>query len=89
MHFGNTPRFLIYEIKGDTFRLLEARDVELKDGRPDLAKVTDLISDCKYVITRRAGPHAVKELEKAGIELIEDYSPVETAMNRLVKYFMK
>ncbi|NQT73159.1 MAG: nitrogenase cofactor biosynthesis protein NifB [Chloroflexi bacterium] len=89
LHFGNTPRFLIYEVKGDTFRLLEARDVELKDGRPDLAKVTDLISDCKYVITRRAGPHAVKELEKAGIELIEDYSPVETAMNRLVKYFMK
>lgn len=89
LHFGNTPRFLIYEIKRDTVQLLEARDVELKDGRVDLARAIDLISDCKYVITRRAGPHAVERLRNAGIELIEDYSPVETAMNRLVKYFMK
>ena len=89
LHFGNTPRFLIYEINGDTYRFLEARDIGPREGKPDLAKSIESIADCKYVITRRAGPHAIKELKEAGIELIEDYSPVETAINRLVKYFMK
>ncbi len=89
LHFGNAPRFLIYEVKGNVFQLVETRDVELKDGKSDLAKAIDLISDCKYVITRRAGPHAVQELKKAGIELIEDYSSIDVAMNKLVHNLVK
>ncbi len=88
LHFGNAPRLLIYEVKGDEFHLVETREVALDEGKIDLPKTVDLIADCKYVITRRAGPHAIEELKKAGIELIEDYSPVETAVNNLVRRFV-
>ncbi|MFO8100613.1 MAG: nitrogenase cofactor biosynthesis protein NifB [Dehalococcoidia bacterium] len=84
LHFGSAPRFLIYEVKGDEFQLVETRDVELDDGKIDLPKAVDLVSDCKYVITRRAGPNAVKALKKAGIELIEEHNPIETALKNLV-----
>ena len=89
LHFGNAPRFLIYEVKGDEFHLVETRNVELDEGKIYLPKAVDLISDCKYVITRRAGPNAIKALKEAGIELIEEHNPIETAMSNLVRYLAK
>ena len=85
LHFGNTPRFLIYEIGGDTFQLREARDVELSNGKTDLPKAVDLLSDCQYIITRRAGPRAVEKLKQAGIEVVEDYNPVEIAIKNVIQ----
>jgi len=60
------PGFLIYEIKRDAFQLLGTRYVNLKYGKMDIAKAIDLIYDCKYVITRRAGFRAIEQLKKRG-----------------------
>jgi nitrogen fixation protein NifB len=85
LHFGSAPRFLVYEVGGDSFRLLEARDAKLTNGKTDLSQAADLLSDCHYVITRKAGPRAVEKLQKAGIEMIEDYNPIDTAIRNLVQ----
>lgn len=85
LHFGNCPRFLIYEVKEDVFQLIEGRKMELAAGMVDISKAVESLSDCKYVITRKAGPHAVHKLEAAGIELVEDYDTIETAIRKLVE----
>ncbi len=85
LHFGNTPRFLIYEVKGDIFKLIAARKVELVNDMLNLSKAVELLSDCDYVITRKAGPHAVHKLQEAGIELVEDYDTIDAAIRRLVE----
>ena len=84
LHFGHAERFLIYEVRGDTFRLLESRGLELQEGQSAISQAAELLSDCKYVITRRIGPHAVAELEKAGIVAVEDYDHIDEAIKRLV-----
>jgi len=85
LHFGITPRFLVYEVKGGSFRLLEARDATLTNERVDILKAADLLSDCHYVITRKAGLHAIEKLQKAEIEVVEDYNPIDTAIRNLVQ----
>ncbi len=72
------------------------KEASFQYGRIHLQVVPDCNVQCNFYLREfdcvnksGADPHAVKELNKSGIELIEDYSPVETAINRLVKYFMK
>lgn len=84
LHFGHARSFLIYEIQGDSFRLLESRNLETKDGSSTVAQAAELLSDCRYIITRRVGPHAARELEKAGIVPVEDYRPIDEAIRKLI-----
>ena len=64
LHFGSAPRSLVYEVEGDSFRLLEARDATLTNGKADLSQAADLLSDCRYVITRKAGHVLLRSCRK-------------------------
>ncbi len=70
-HFGQTPNFLIFEIKGnEDFEFIEVRknippsdNLDLLENHDKaLAKSADLISDCNLVLASHIGPGAVKTL---------------------------
>lgn len=70
-HFGRAERFLIFEIGAGEARFLEAR---LRPDAPregDFDPVAELLSDCRAVLTEKAGPHPRERLEKRGILCLE------------------
>ena len=94
-HFGRATQFLIYEIDGTEFRLLEARPNQppcgtaTEDGdsghAPDAMQVTvQLVSDCRAVVIAQIGPGAVEKLSARGVLafVIPDF--IESALRRLI-----
>lgn len=76
-HFGQTPDFLIFEIKENReFEFIEVRKNIppyenpnlLEDHDNALARSVDLISDCEVVLASQIGPGAVKALLSCKIQ---------------------
>lgn len=87
LHFGQAKKFLIYGIHDDhAHEFIESRELEAAEGQSTISEAAELLLDCKFVITSKAGPHAAAELKRTGIEIIQDYSPIETALKRLKNY---
>lgn len=87
LHFGQTRKFLIYGFYDDnSVELFESRVLEPGEEQPTIAQAAQLLSDCKFVITGKAGPHAAAELKNVGIEIIQDCSQIDVALKRLTYY---
>lgn len=94
-HFGRATQFLIYEIEGTEYRLVEARknqppcgtaseDGESSHAEDPMQKAIELLGDCRAVVVAQVGPGAVEKLSKRGIHafVIPDF--IDSALRRLI-----
>ena len=88
-HFGHAEWFLIFEIDGDVYRLLETRstaplcdDQEHNDDR--LNSITKLIADCRAVLVAKIGPGALQQLRAEGIQAYESPNFIDEALQALI-----
>ncbi len=87
-HFGHAREFWIYEAGPGLARFVQARSVERYCGGPEtcnddgtiLAGTVRLLSDCAAVLCSRIGHEPRRALEAAGIECVEVYDLIETAV---------
>jgi len=92
-HFGHAERFLIYDVENGDVRYLEEIKVERYCSfNPEhplrghlLRRITDVLSECRAVVTSQIGDHPKTELEKQGVEAFVISGPIETTLVELVK----
>jgi len=97
LHFGHTSDFLVYQVAGDDFRLLENRQVpkyctgatgcdEAEDNKEAIASA---LSDCDAVLTMRIGHHAQERLLRHGVRSIETCYTVEHGLKQAAEALQK
>jgi len=84
-HFGHAKEFLIYEVDGNAAQLIAQRPVSQychgKDNGPgDLSEITQILGDCEAVLVAKIGAVPADRLREAGIEAVEVYDTIETAL---------
>jgi nitrogen fixation protein NifB len=84
-HFGHASQFEIYDVSSTQAKLVEVRAVNAychgKNDEPgDLGEILDILSDCKAVLTSRIGDNPGDRLRQAGIEPVQVYEVIETAL---------
>jgi nitrogen fixation protein NifB len=82
-HFGHAKEFMIYEVDATTAKFISHRKVAdyCKGGYGEEAMLTgiiDTISDCKAVLAAKVGPCPSKQLQAAGLVVVEAYDVIET-----------
>jgi len=90
LHFGHTDAFLVYEVAGDDFRLVEKRTVPkycagavgCDDGEDAKEAVAGALSDCDAVLTMRIGHPAKERLRRHGVSTIESCYTVEHGLKQ-------
>ncbi|MDR1939561.1 MAG: hypothetical protein LBQ40_02050 [Clostridiales bacterium] len=92
-HFGRCDRFLIAEIDTQTAetRYIEERRAEPLcgcDGHGDGAveNVYEVLKDCKFVLTERAGLAVKEYFYTRGAVVLEDAAAIEDALIKLIKH---
>ena len=91
-HFGHSEGFYIYEYSESGVKLIERRMISKyctssKDCDSDskIQSIIKTISDCNAVIVMRIGYQPSKELEKAGIKVIQTCERIEEAVKNAVE----
>jgi nitrogen fixation protein NifB len=84
-HFGHAQEFLIYEIDTQQAQLLENRPVKPychgpEESPGDLSESIAALSDCTAVIVAKIGALPESRLKEAGIEVVQVYETIETAV---------
>jgi predicted Fe-Mo cluster-binding NifX family protein len=84
-HFGHAQEFLIYEVDGGQSKLVEQRSIPQychgKDGEAgDLSQIIALLTDCTAILVARIGANPEGRLQQAGIEVVQVYDNIETAV---------
>lgn len=90
-HFGQTTDFMIFEINGEDYKLLETRSIkkycnegnELNNEYHGKNGVIEMISDCDAVLTMKIGLGAQKKLGEFGIDCVEYCYTVERGLKYL------
>ena len=87
LHFGHADQFLVFDILPHQVEFIDARKVPAEEddmeGVEDLDRVVELVSDCQYVVSRRAGPHAVERLSGRGIRSVEHVGSLVAGLQEL------
>jgi predicted Fe-Mo cluster-binding NifX family protein len=78
-HFGHAKAFCIYEVDGETTRLLERREVShyCLGGSSDqsaMAQILETIADCDAVFCAKVGDGPTAKLAARGITAVSDYA---------------
>ncbi len=81
-HFGHAKEFMIYEVDAVEAKFVGHRKVAdyCQGGYGEDAALTGIIStiaDCKAVLVSKVGPCPKKELEKAGLTVVEAYDTID------------
>ena len=92
-HFGHAERFLIYEVEGDSVRLVDEKPVERYCSYdPEhplrghlLRGIADALQGCRAVVTAQMGEHPKAELEKLGVEPYMITGPIKSTLVELAK----
>jgi nitrogen fixation protein NifB len=84
-HFGHAQQFFIYEVDGGQSKLVEQRSIPRychgKDGEAgDLSQIIALLTDCTAILVARIGSNPEGRLQQAGIEVVQVYDKIETAL---------
>jgi nitrogen fixation protein NifB len=84
-HFGHADSFHIYTVNGEQAEFLEVRPVTpyCQGGHGEeesLMHIVTTLSDCKAVIVSRVGVGPDDRLRAAGLEPIQDYDTIESAV---------
>jgi predicted Fe-Mo cluster-binding NifX family protein len=95
-HFGDAPYFVIARADETGYEVIEQRantgalDMTDKERNHTRFEVTvALVSDCGCVIAAKIGRAAVSELQRAGIQALEQSGEIEDLLARYVKYLAK
>ncbi len=92
-HFGHANEFLIYRAsKGGTVSFIGARRVgaycagveTCGDAEDSLDRITNMINDCNILLTSRIGKGPRDAVAAAGIEIVQTYDRIETAISKLL-----
>lgn len=91
-HFGHADRFEIYDVNADGAQWLAQRPVTpyCLGGHGAAAALDDIIatlSDCEAVLVSRIGAGPDDRLRDAGIEPVQDYNVIETALLDLYQHW--
>jgi nitrogen fixation protein NifB len=81
-HFGHAKEFMIYEVDATEAKFIGHRKVAdyCQSGYGEEAALDGIIStiaDCKAVLAAKVGPCPQKELQKAGLTVVEAYDVIE------------
>lgn len=81
-HFGHAKEFMIYEVDATEARFVGHRKVDhyCQSGYGEAATlegIIGMVSDCKAVLVSKIGPCPQKQLEKAGLTVIEAFDVIE------------
>jgi nitrogen fixation protein NifB len=84
-HFGHVTEFYIYEANDQGVRAIELRPIPQychgKNGEAgDLTPIIALLADCAAVLVARIGDNPASRLQEAGIEVVQVYDKIETAV---------
>jgi len=67
-HFGSCPRYLVYQLSSDEFRLIDIRPTEEADVADDKnAFRANLVKDCHVIFMQSVGGPAAAKIVRAGI----------------------
>jgi len=67
-HFGSCPRYLVYQLSQDEFRLIDIRTTEEADNSDDKnAFRANLVKDCQVIYVQSVGGPAAAKIVRAGI----------------------
>ena len=83
-HFGQAEDFLVYDVAGDTAKLVETRKVAAhaqgdEDPRQTIIR---MLADCKILLVAKIGPTPQEQLAASGIEASDLYKgkPIPAAL---------
>ena len=93
-HFGRADNFLIFEISGSRYSLIERRDVTpLCDNgehtEEGLLSAIGALKDCTAVVVSKIGAPAKRALEINGISVFEQPDYINNALEKLTAYYTK
>ena len=67
-HFGSCPRYLIYQLSTDEYRLIDIRTTEEADNADDKnAFRASLVKDCQVIFVQSVGGPAAAKIVRAGV----------------------
>jgi len=67
-HFGSCPRYLVYQLSADDFRLVDIRTTEEADNAEDKnAFRAAMVNDCQVIFIQSVGGPAAAKIVRAGI----------------------
>ncbi|MBR8828439.1 MAG: nitrogenase cofactor biosynthesis protein NifB [Gomphosphaeria aponina SAG 52.96 = DSM 107014] len=81
-HFGHAKEFMIYEVDGKEAKFVGHRKIDhyCQSGYGEEATLDNIIKaigDCKAVLAAKIGPCPQKELQNAGLEVVEAYDLID------------
>lgn len=98
-HFGNTNKFLVFEVGSEGFFFVEIRNIEPccsfgEHSEISLEKTIELIGECKAVVAAQIGGGAAEMLAQKGIRAFIERDFIPEALNRVIssnrfKYLLK
>ncbi|MEQ8197644.1 MAG: NifB/NifX family molybdenum-iron cluster-binding protein [Clostridiaceae bacterium] len=94
-HFGKATKFLIFEVNDeDETKYLELRNAApfCNNGGHDdnrLLSAAESLADCRAVLVAQIGNGAVGALANKGIDAFDIHELIDTALEKLVKYYSK
>ncbi|MEL6603346.1 MAG: nitrogenase cofactor biosynthesis protein NifB [Cyanobacteria bacterium J06614_10] len=82
-HFGHAKEFMIYEVDATDAKFVGHRKIDnyCQSGYGEaatLSGIIDTVADCKAVLASKVGPCPTKDLQKAGLVVVEAYDVIET-----------
>ena len=93
-HFGHAKEFMIYEVDATAIRFVGHRKVAqyCQGGygeEASLEGVINTVADCQAVLAAKVGPCPQKELEKAGLQVVEAYDVIETVVREFYDQYVQ
>ncbi len=89
--FGNAKRFLIYEARGESARLLgetavdKGSDVSGESHRRHIESIVSSLSDCGCVVVSEIGPMPAKVLRNLGVKVVVSSGTIDEALRKCVE----
>jgi len=78
--FGRAPRFLVYDLEGNTFSVIDNQpSLNAAQGAGIQAAETVARSGAKSLVTGHCGPKAFRVLRAAGIKIFSSAAPTVAA----------
>ena len=91
LHFGDTDRFLIFEIEEGKSKFHEIREktkMQLNNHQERWLSSIDIINDCKAVLCKKIGNEPIIVLRELGIKPIQLDCDVKEAVNECSKHLL-
>ena len=91
LHFSKAGRFMIYELKNGTAKLLENRENKITGNHNGcgpkikslLDKVAELVDDCDIIVCHKIGECGRDQFAKKNIEVIESQELISKVLTQI------